>query len=41
MSTDESLPRLSRRSFGILFAVSIVVAVGNTGLLSVLPAIGR
>lgn len=41
MSTDESIPRLSRRSFGILFAVSIVVAVGNTGLLSVLPAIGR
>ena len=41
MSTDEPLPRLSRRSFGILFAVSIVVAVGNTGLLSVLPAIGR
>lgn len=41
MAPDESSPRLSRRSFGILFAVSIVVAVGNTGLLSVLPAIGR
>ena len=41
MSTDEPSTRLSRRSFGLLFAVSIVVAVGNTGLLSVLPAIGR
>lgn len=41
MATDEPSPRLSRRSFGILFAVSIVVAIGNTGLLSVLPAIGR
>lgn len=41
MATEEPAPRLSRRSFGILFAVSIVVAIGNTGLLSVLPAIGR
>jgi MFS family permease len=37
----EPIQKLSRRSFGILFAVSIVVAIGNTGLLSVLPAIGR
>jgi MFS family permease len=32
---------LSRTSFGILFSVSIVVAIGNTGMQSVLPAIGR
>lgn len=38
---QEPVHKLSRRSFGILFAVSIVVAIGNTGLLSVLPAIGR
>jgi MFS family permease len=41
MTPDTSPGKLSRRSFGILFAVSIVVAIGNTGLLSVLPAIGR
>ncbi len=41
MSTAEPSPKLSRRSFGILFSVSMVVAVGNTGLLSVLPSIGR
>jgi MFS family permease len=34
-------PRLSRRAFGIIFAVSMATAVGNTGLQSVLPAIGR
>ena len=34
-------PRLAPRSFAILFAVSIVVAIGNTGLMSILPAIGR
>ncbi|WGM37160.1 MFS transporter [Caulobacter sp. NIBR1757] len=32
---------LEPRSFGILFAVSIVVAIGNTGLMAVLPAIAR
>jgi len=41
MSEADTSPRLSRTSFGLLFAVSIVVAIGNTGLLSVLPAIGR
>ncbi|HEX6859499.1 MAG TPA: MFS transporter [Caulobacteraceae bacterium] len=41
MSPDAPPVKLSRRSFGLLFAVSIVVAIGNTGLLSVLPAIGR
>ena len=34
-------PRLEPRAFGILFSVSIVVAVGNTGLMTVLPAIAR
>ncbi|MES2034452.1 MAG: MFS transporter [Pseudomonadota bacterium] len=34
-------PMLAPRSFAILFAVSIVVAIGNTGLMSILPAIGR
>ncbi|MFZ5668810.1 MAG: MFS transporter [Pseudomonadota bacterium] len=33
--------KLAPRSFAILFAVSIVVAIGNTGLMSILPAIGR
>jgi len=32
---------LSRTSFGILFSVSIVVAIGNTGLQSVLPSMSR
>ncbi|HYE44833.1 MAG TPA: MFS transporter [Caulobacter sp.] len=32
---------LEPRSFYILFAVSIVVAIGNTGLMAVLPAIAR
>lgn len=41
MTETDTDSRLSRTSFGLLFAVSIVVAVGNTGLLSVLPAIGR
>lgn len=34
-------PKLAPRSFAILFSVSIVVAIGNTGLMSILPAIGR
>jgi MFS family permease len=33
--------KLEPRSFGILFSVSIVVAIGNTGLMAVLPAIAR
>lgn len=32
---------LDRRSFAIIFAVSAATAMGNTGLISVLPAIGR
>jgi hypothetical protein len=34
-------PKLSRRAFAIIFAVSMATAMGNTGLQSVLPAIGR
>jgi MFS family permease len=37
-SAAQSLPR---RSFAIIFAVSAATAMGNTGLISVLPAIGR
>lgn len=36
--TEQKLPK---RIFALLFSASIVVAIGNTGLLSVLPAIGR
>lgn len=32
---------LPRRSFAIIFCVSMATAMGNTGLISVLPAIGR
>ena len=32
---------LPRSSFAIIFAVSMVTAMGNTGMISVLPAIGR
>jgi len=32
---------LPRRSFAIIFGVSMATAMGNTGLISVLPAIGR
>jgi MFS family permease len=37
----ESSPVLPRRSFVIIFGVSIATALGNTGMQSVLPAIGR
>jgi MFS family permease len=32
---------LPRRSFAIIFGLSLATAMGNTGLISVLPAIGR
>ena len=32
---------IPRRSFAIIFGVSMATAMGNTGLISVLPAIGR
>lgn len=35
------VPRLSRRAVAIIFSVSMATAIGNTGLLSVLPLIGR
>jgi MFS family permease len=38
MSPQSALPR---RSFAIIFAVSAATAMGNVGLISVLPAIGR
>lgn len=34
-------PRLSRRAFVIIFCLSMTTAVGNNGLQSVLPSIGR
>lgn len=33
--------RLSKRAFSIIFCVSLATAMGNTGMISVLPAIGR
>ena len=42
MSTPpEAADGLPKRSFAILFGVSLAMAIGNTGLLSVLPAISR
>ena len=32
---------LPRQSFAIIFGVSLITAMGNTGMISVLPAIGR
>jgi len=37
----ENLPRLPAKTFAILFCVSMATALGNTGMQSVLPAIGR
>lgn len=34
-------PRLSKASFAALFLVSLMAVVGNTGLISVMPAVGR
>lgn len=36
-----ALPVFLRRDFAIIFCVSMVTAIGNTGLQSVLPSIGR
>ncbi|PZQ58648.1 MAG: MFS transporter [Phenylobacterium zucineum] len=38
---NSAVGALPRRSFAIIFAVSMATAMGNTGLISVLPAIGR
>jgi MFS family permease len=40
-AAPESSSSLPRRSFAIIFLVSIATALGNTGMQSVLPAIGR
>ncbi len=40
-AAESSPPRLPGRSFAIIFGVSIATALGNTGMQSVLPAIGR
>ena len=37
----ETADQVRNRSFGVLFCVSVVTALGNTGMQSVLPAIGR
>ena len=38
VSAPEGLPK---GTFAIIFGVSLVTAMGNTGMISVLPAIGR
>jgi MFS family permease len=40
-SSSPPIDGLPRRSFAIIFGVSLATAMGNTGLISVLPAIGR
>ncbi|WP_333587066.1 MFS transporter [Phenylobacterium sp.] len=41
MSASPAPLVLPKRSFAIIFGVSLATAMGNTGLISVLPAIGR
>ena len=41
MTGETKDSRDHRRAFAILFGVSVATALGNTGMLSVLPAIGR
>jgi MFS family permease len=41
MPVDADAPSLPTKSLVIIFGVSIVTALGNTGMQSVLPAIGR
>jgi MFS family permease len=40
-SSEAAIPTLPKRALAIIFGVSIATALGNTGLISVLPAIGR
>ncbi|HYD45769.1 MAG TPA: MFS transporter [Phenylobacterium sp.] len=40
-SDPQSPAKLPRRAFAIIFCVSLATALGNTGMISVLPAIGR
>ena len=41
MSAAAAPSALPKRAFAIIFGVSVATALGNTGLISVLPAIGR
>jgi MFS family permease len=41
MASSAAVSGLPKRSLAIIFGVSIATALGNTGLISVLPAIGR
>ena len=41
MAVDTAPSTLPKRAFAIIFGVSVATALGNTGLISVLPAIGR
>jgi len=41
MSKPQPTPMLPRSSFAIVCCISVAIAMGNTGLISVLPAIGR
>src|SRR4051794_36031285 len=41
MAHPQAASGLPKRSLAIIFGVSIATALGNTGLISVLPAIGR
>jgi MFS family permease len=41
MSDTAPASTLSKRAFGIIFCSSVATAIGNTGLISVLPPIGR
>lgn len=41
MATAATIDGLPKRALMIIFGVSIATALGNTGLISVLPAIGR
>lgn len=38
---DEAAPRLPRVAFAALFATTLATAIGNTGLISVMPTVGR
>ena len=42
ISADDRIqPSLPRLAFGLIFSCQFILAIGNTGLVSVLPAIGR
>src|SRR5258708_34265757 len=41
MSEGAAASTMPRRAFAIIFCSSVATAIGNTGLISVLPLIGR